>query len=314
MTTKEKIPDNQEMNRLFAFGCSSTFCWWPTWADILGREFDHFENWGQGGAGNCFQLYSLIECLKRNTITKDDTIIIMWSSVDREDRWKDGRWLCDGGVYNDQPPYDQDYLEKFADPTGSLIRDMAVISTVRKILESIGCHWYFLSVFPFTVLDVEEGHAKDHDYHPDQKILELYKDDLVFVRPPLYEVIFNGDWFSRKGPINMSPYEERFSQFKGSDWPSWVDFIKNKITDTPKYIIDEIKKILNWKDNFVRTDAHATPLEHLEYLDKVLPEITISNDTREWVKQENELVLKLDKKYDFRHPESWRSQMPEVRF
>ena len=44
MTTKEKIPDNQEMNRLFAFGCSLTFYWWPTWADILVREFDHFEN------------------------------------------------------------------------------------------------------------------------------------------------------------------------------------------------------------------------------------------------------------------------------
>jgi hypothetical protein len=238
----------------------------------------------------------------------------MWSSVDREDRWKDGRWLCDGGVYTGQPPYDRDYVEKFADPTGFLIRDLAVISTVRKILDSIGCRWFFLSAFPFTVLDMVEGSAKDHDYHPDQKILELYKDDLKFIRRPIYEVVFTGNWFSRKGPIDMSPYEERFNQFKGSDWPSWVDFVKNKITDTPKNIVKEIKDVLNWKDNFMRTDPHPMPAEHLEYLDKVLPEITISDNTRTWVKQENELVLKLDKKYDFRHPESWRSQTPEVRF
>lgn len=35
------------MTRLFTFGCSFTKFFWPTWADILGQEFDYYENWGR---------------------------------------------------------------------------------------------------------------------------------------------------------------------------------------------------------------------------------------------------------------------------
>ena len=39
-------------NRLFVFGCSFTMYAWPTYADFLGYEFDHYENWGFPGLGN----------------------------------------------------------------------------------------------------------------------------------------------------------------------------------------------------------------------------------------------------------------------
>ena len=32
-------------------------------------------------------------------------------------------------------------------------------------------------------------------------------------------------------------------------------------------------------------DTHPRPTEHLQYLDTILPEITISEETREWVKK-----------------------------
>ena len=34
---------------------------------------------------------------------------------------------------------------------------------------------------------------------------------------------------------------------------------------------------------FERYDLHPTPIEHLEYLEKVLPEISISESTKDWV-------------------------------
>ena len=43
-----------KFKRAFVFGCSFTQYYWPTWADILGREFNKFENWGQCGGGNQF--------------------------------------------------------------------------------------------------------------------------------------------------------------------------------------------------------------------------------------------------------------------
>ena len=48
------------MKRLFTFGCSVTEFIWPTWADILGREFDYYENWGRVGAGNLYIFNSII--------------------------------------------------------------------------------------------------------------------------------------------------------------------------------------------------------------------------------------------------------------
>ena len=59
------------MSRLFTFGCSFTHWSWPTWADILGREFDEYENWGQRGGGNVFIFHSLIECYKKNKLNKN---------------------------------------------------------------------------------------------------------------------------------------------------------------------------------------------------------------------------------------------------
>ena len=49
------------MSRLFTFGCSFTNYAWPTWADFLGLEFEHFENWGVSGVLAMLQL--LIEFL-----------------------------------------------------------------------------------------------------------------------------------------------------------------------------------------------------------------------------------------------------------
>ena len=51
-------------NRLFTFGCSFTRSKNPTWADIVARQYDHYQNWGQAGAGNSFIFYSLMEILR----------------------------------------------------------------------------------------------------------------------------------------------------------------------------------------------------------------------------------------------------------
>lgn len=73
------------MKRLFVVGCSFTQYYWPTWADILGREYDHFENWAQPGLGNRAIMERLTELVMSNTITKNDTIIVQWSEIHRYD-------------------------------------------------------------------------------------------------------------------------------------------------------------------------------------------------------------------------------------
>ena len=85
--------------RLFVFGCSWTNYLWPTWADILGRQFDYYENWGGPGSGNTLIFNRIIEAGTRHQFTPDDTIIIQWSGLTRSDGYKNGKWYSSYNVF-----------------------------------------------------------------------------------------------------------------------------------------------------------------------------------------------------------------------
>jgi hypothetical protein len=228
------------MSRLFTFGCSFTHYHYPTWADILSKEFKYHENWGQGGQGNEFIFNSLNECLVKNNITSDDTVIIMWAIIYRDDIYKDNKWSI-GPKYR---------FDKADDPRGHFIKNVAFINATKIMLESVGCKYYFLSLVPvdIDVLDLNsKSSVVEHDI---SDIRNHYKECLESIRPSVYETIFNSDWTSRKfAPKNYS---------------------------NPKNL---------------RIDFHSSTAEHLEYLDAVLPEITISNSTRDWVEQVQEHLV-----------------------
>jgi len=263
------------MSRLFTFGCSFTSYFWPTWADTLGCEFDYFENWGQIGGGNQFIFNSLIECIKRNQLTNKDTVIIMWTSIAREDRWVKGQWLTPGSIYN-QPFYDKNFIKHMADPTGYLIRDLAIISAVKRILESIGCIYHFLSMVPITYYDDSKNYAENDINQIDSDVIDLYANEISNIKPSVYEVIFNFDWDSR--PIYN---KKRYDVLAGSDWPSYDDIRKNNFD----YVSENIKKEISKFSLGDRKDKHPTPSEHLEYIEKILPEYTVSNKTKLWISE-----------------------------
>ena len=73
------------MTRLYVLGCSFSNYAWPTWADMLGLEFDEYENWAFPGLGNRAIAERVAEIHARNTLTKDDTVVIQWTSHLRHD-------------------------------------------------------------------------------------------------------------------------------------------------------------------------------------------------------------------------------------
>ena len=85
--------------RLFTFGCSFTQYMWPTWADILSKNFNFYENWALAGAGNLYIFNSIIEAHKRHQFKNDDTIIIMWSGLTRIDYYKNNSWQPQGSDF-----------------------------------------------------------------------------------------------------------------------------------------------------------------------------------------------------------------------
>lgn len=133
------------MSRLFTFGCSYTRYLWPTWATLLGFSFDEYQNWGKPGGGNMFILHSLLECDIKNQINKDDVVIIMWSSYNRQDMYRDNRWITPGNIFITKI-YDQKYVDNYWSLKGAILQSLNAVHAVKKILNPIGLKWYNASM------------------------------------------------------------------------------------------------------------------------------------------------------------------------
>ena len=274
--------------RLFAFGCSFTQSnRSPTWADIVGREYSFF-NWGRAGAGNSFIFYSLMECVKRNNITADDTVAIMWTSIGREDRYNSRRgWVTPGSIYN-QTEYDHNFVEQFADPTGYLIRDMAHVAGAKKILDAIGCRYYFLSTVPLSIYDDNV----DNRFDIDGQIIDLYRDEIDCILPSIYSTVFDNDWYSRPGYVDLAALRKEYADIAGPSWPSWDNFLQKNFDGVSANIVVEIVDTRGFgKRSTIRSDLHPVPSEYLEYIKLSVPEFVVSQETEDLVHQTTEQIL-----------------------
>lgn len=188
------------MKRLFAFGCSFTNYRWSTWADCLAPEFDYFENWGQSGAGNEFVFNSIMECDQRNKFTADDTVIVCWTTVTREDRYVQGRWHTLGNMFT-CPIYNKDYLSTHIDEHGLLIKTLAYIKAVKTLLESRNTQWRFLAMDNIDSLNI-------------------YKDVVDSILPSYRTVLFPDSWPNRNNDPHPSP--EEHLAYLDAVLPGWV--------------------------------------------------------------------------------------------
>lgn len=203
------------MNRLFSFGCSFTQYWrWPTWADAVGRQAEYFENWGLCGAGNSFIFNSLVECNQRHQLNKKDTVIVMWTNTSREDRYVKDRWLAMGNIYwSAGQELPTEYVKRYACERGYLIRDLALISAAKILLESWQCDWKFFSMVPLsqTNMDIDLGFNPEDKISTDQDVRDLYQSAIQTVRPSVYETVFNRQWWAGNGiPDSYDPSRRDF--------------------------------------------------------------------------------------------------------
>lgn len=259
----------KKYQRFFAFGCSFTNYHWPTWADIIGKEIPYYENWGRMSAGNQFIFNSIIECDARYHFTKDDLVIIMWSSIEREDRYVGRDWLLASHIERDKI-YGNEWVERFGNEIrGLLIRDLAAIRAAQQLLKSRNCDWANLSMSPISKMDRSTIQVKDidhlnelhqryvklhtdlclgkeitepHAHSPD--VLKLYKEEFTNIEDSVLNVIFKGEWAVPPRP--------------------------NK------------------------KNAHPSPKEHLRYLQHIYPNFVPNNDSQIFVDHWDDIVWNLN--------------------
>lgn len=277
-------------NRLFAFGCSFTCYKWPTWADILGKTFDQYFNYGRAGAGNQYIFNSIIEASLTHKIQSDDTVIVMWTSVTREDRYVNRKWITPGSIYH-QTVYDKKFVKKFADVRGYVIRDLSLIHSIDAVLNSVGCSRYFLSMVDIlnpNCFEDQKGKFVD-------ELIDLqtyFQTTIEQIRPSVHATVFNYNWNTRSKHAQDRSFrdaKQNYEQCAGPGWPSWENFISGQTENIDASILREINDISRWDwqgmmiDGGKRPDLHPLPSEHLEYIEKVLPELVVDQSIKNWV-------------------------------
>ena len=102
-----------------------------------------------------------------------------------------------------------------------------------------------------SIVPFQSKYSDDNNMTDVDYLLNFYKETLDCVHPSVLEIIFNGDW------NNVKPRPEY-------DVP-W---------DSKKYV-----------------DNHPTPREHLTYLEKIFPNINFSQESLNFVEDNNRIVL-----------------------
>lgn len=177
--------DFKKYKRFFTFGCSFTSYLWPTWADIVSKEMPQaeFYNFGKSGAGNLLISSRIAEANNRFKFTDTDLVMVMFTSYCREDRWVEGTWLAKGDVFSNKV-HSKEWLMKFADERGYMIRDAALIDLSVRYLESTPATVIPMLSLPF----VTSADSPNSDSKVPNDIRDVYASTFDKFKPSLFEL------------------------------------------------------------------------------------------------------------------------------
>ena len=184
---------NRPVKRIFTFGCSFTKYHWMTWPEIIAYELNvPFYNYGKSGAGNQYIANMISQADAIHKFNEDDLIMISWTNVCREDRYKNQNWITPGNIFT-QGIYDETYVKEWADPTGYLLRDLSTIKLTINFLENKKCQFHMFSMC--NIIDVidqgQENNLKNSVLK--QKIKEMYKPELDRLLPDFFSMLWKND-------------------------------------------------------------------------------------------------------------------------
>ena len=257
--------------RFFAFGCSFTDYFWPTWADFVALELGpdvEYWNFGRTGAGNQYIANMIAQADAKFKFTKNDLVMVCWTNVAREDRvfnQKDGKpyWELPGNITS-QFFYDQEWLDRYASCEDHFfLRDFASIHLVTGFLNKTNSH-------QLSMVDMHttwDHYMANNDPTPRVNIgSQCFRPNTQKIFPSFYKIL-------------------------------WNNSLDTKMLQDRKFI----------HRNFM--DGHATPEEHFEFLRKTFKEHEWSNSTQstvDSVQMEFETIIKeLCKRYTGKMDTIW---------
>ena len=259
------------MKRLFTFGCSFTHFDWPTWANLLGldNEYDLCENWGFSGLGNLAIAQRIAECHSKHNFTKDDTVVVQWSSHIRNDYHRQGTWDTKGSIFNmhNVNLYNKAWINHFFDERSYTMYSLNAMMMAQGILKSASCKWAMTTIGDFNKLgnDFLNFNGDGENSTVSATLLEEYPEFEHYIKS-IWDNNKN-HWVESIGSFTWKEQQLGDNQFITDD-PKIYKFV-NKNPKT-------LKKQPYWWDSHPSTVGHARWLQ--ECLLPVLQKETKFND------------------------------------
>ena len=138
------------MRRFFAFGCSYTYYCYPTWADIVGTQFDEYYNQALFGAGNDFIAQMVYETDYLKKFNTNDTVVVLLTSPTRYDSYIDQTWQWRGSVFSEtnKDVYTAQWHRDLWSVEQGIITTWRAAKSIRTLLTQRGVNFKILTAFP----------------------------------------------------------------------------------------------------------------------------------------------------------------------
>ena len=260
-------PEHFAPKRLYTFGCSFTHFFWPTWADILGSTYDHYENWACSGYGNRAIVERLGECVTHNNLTKDDTIIVQFTDFHRHDIHQQGiepnnisNWRLGGNIWVKE--IEMEWVKDFWSESSYVYHTCNFITMALALLKSLPCKFHITSMIDLRD-DIKQFHPGYMKLFDDK--IEWKQDFLSFCAQEKYQGIAHKQriWdptikkLITKTTVDMHPTSKMYLKWlqQNFNFNETNEFIE-KIKQMPDDIIDtapkEFNENLNWHNDQYR--------------------------------------------------------------
>lgn len=253
------------MKRFFAFGCSYTAYTAFTYADFLGHQFEEYHNLGDAGSGNHYIFHTFIKALHHFDFNPNDTVVVQWSSLLREDRYpgniEQPMEYPSAGQVDNNPYFNDDFLTDFFNPIEQLhLLDFYIehILYLQQKLQFKVKFTYMLEPWfgptfgepnmPIHGITAEKWYSKYKDDSKLEKLKTLSENSEIFLSRSIEDFCFDNIKEKQNIHLNYGPDNEIIAE--EDSHPSvlqhfkYAKFVSKELgIDLVKYNISSIEKI-----------------------------------------------------------------------
>jgi hypothetical protein len=121
-----------------------------------------------------------------------------------------GLWQTAGNVFSNSV-YPPEWVKKWFDLKGALIKTSSFIAGATELLNNVGCDYVFGSAFPMTQIDQHDNLFTGQEYQP---IFDVYQPYYDQIQPSMVQYLYgNGVW------ENPEPIQIVFDIDDTNPWP-----------------------------------------------------------------------------------------------